>query len=69
MSSPYAANVAASGNLGKAVVVLAAVPGSETVEALVTPSVVTRGTRAYKSAKHGRSPRELAPDSQTRLTD
>ena len=65
----YAANVVASGNLGKVVVVVAAVPGSETAEVLVTPSSVTRGTRAYRAAKHGYSPRELVVDSQTRLTD
>ena len=67
--SPYAANAAASGNLGKAVVVVAAVPGSEIVELLVTPSAATRGTKASKSAKHGRSPRELTTDSQTRPND
>ena len=65
--SPYAINVAPSRNLEKAVVVVAAVLGSETVEVPATPSSVTRGTRASGSAKHGRSPRELAADSQTRL--
>ena len=64
---PYAPNVAPSRNLGKVVVVVAAVLGPETVEVLVTPNLVTRGTRASRSAKHGRSPRELLGDSQTRL--
>ena len=65
----YAANAASLGNLGKAVVVVAAVLGSETAEVLVMPSSVTRGTKASRSAKHGHSPRELATDSQTRLND
>ena len=66
---PYAANAGPSRNLGKAVVVVAAVLGSETVEAVVTPSLITHGTKASGSAKHGRSPRELAADSRTRLND
>ena len=67
MSGLHAANAVPSRNLGKAVVVVAAVPGSETAEVLATPSSVTRGSRASMSAKHERSPRELAPDSQISL--
>ena len=52
-SGPYAANAVPSVNLGKVVVVVAAVPGSKTVEVLVTQDFSTRGTRAYTPAKHG----------------
>ena len=68
-SGPYAASAAPLGNPGKAVVVVTEVLGSGTAEGLVTPSLITRGTRASRSAKHGRGPRELAADSQTRLND
>ena len=63
MSSPYAANVAASENLGKLVAVLAVVLGSESAEVLVTPSFVTRGTRASRPAKHGHSLRQHSDTS------
>ena len=66
-SGPCAANAALSKNLGKAVVVVAAVLGSEIADALTMSSSVTRGTRASGPAKHGDSPKELAPDRQTRL--
>ena len=52
----YAANAASSRNLGKAVVAVAAVLGSETAEVLVTPSLITRGTRASGYAKDDCSP-------------
>ena len=68
-SVPYVANVELSGNLVRAVVVVAAVLGSDTAEALGTPRTVTRGTRGSRSAKYGRSLRELAASSQTRLKD
>ena len=68
-SGPYAANAVTSPNLAKTVVVVAAVLGSESAEGVVTSSLVTRGTRASRPAKYGRSPRELAVDSQTRLND
>ena len=55
-SVPYVSNAAPSRNLGKAVVAVAEVLGSETAEVLVTQkAVVTRGTRASGPAKHGRS--------------
>ena len=65
----YAADAASSRNPGKTVVALAVVLGSETAEVLVTSSSVTLGTRAFRCVKHGRSPRELAADSQTRLKE
>ena len=64
-----AQDAAPSGNLAKAVVVAAEVLGSKTVEVPVTPSSVTRGTRAFRYAAHGHSPKELAGDSPTRLND
>ena len=68
-SVSYAPNVASSKNLGKAVVAVAVVLGSETAEVLVVPSSVTRGTKASRPAKHGHNLRELATDSQTRLNE
>ena len=67
-SGPNAANAAPLRNLGKAVAVVAAVLGPETADVLVT-SLITRGTKASRSAKYVRNPRELAADSQTRLND
>ena len=57
-SVPYVPNAAPSRNLAKAVVVVAEVLGSEIAEALVTQNFVTRGTRAFGLAKHGRSLRQ-----------
>ena len=56
-SVQYAPNAASSRNLGKAVVVVAAVLGSETAEVLVTQNSVARGTRASRPAQHSLSPR------------
>ena len=67
--SPNATNVAPSRNLGKEVVAVTVVLGSETVDVLITPSSVTRGMKASRSAKYGCSPRKLSADSQTRLKD
>ena len=64
-----ASNAVPLGNLGNAVVVVAAVLGLETAAMLATPSSVTLGTTAFRSANSGRSPRELAAESQTRLND
>ena len=63
----YVPNAASSGNLGKSVVAVAAVLGSEIAELLATPSLITRGTRASGPAKHWYSPRQPSADSQTRL--
>ena len=68
-SSPYAANAVPSRNLGKEVVAVAVVLGSETVDVLVMSGSITRGMKASRSAKHGRGPRKLSADSQTRLND
>ena len=65
---PHAAN-APSGNPVKAVVVVAAVLGSETAEVLATLNFVIRGTKGSKPAKHERSLRGLAANSQTRRID
>ena len=65
----YVPNAAPSRNPEKSVVVVAVVLGSETAEVLVTPSLITRGTRAFRSAKQWLSPRELAADTHTRLND
>ena len=54
---PYAPDAAPSRNLAKLVVAVAEVLGSETAEVLVTPSLITRGTRASRSVKHGQSPK------------
>ena len=54
-SVTYVPNVAPSRDLVKAVVAVAVVLGSETAEVLVTQNFVIRGTRASRSAKHGRS--------------
>ena len=53
-----APNVASSRNLGKLVVAVAAVLGSNNADMLVTPSLVTRGMKASRFAQHKRSPRE-----------
>ena len=50
-----AANAAPLINLGKAVVVVAADPGSETAEVLVRQDFSTPGMRAYRPAKDGHS--------------
>ena len=55
---PYAANAVPSRNLGKAVVAVVVVLGSETAEVLVTQNCVTLGMRAYRCAKHGHSSRQ-----------
>ena len=52
-SVTHARNAGPSRNLGKAVVVVTAVLGSETAEELVTQKAVTRGTRASALAKYG----------------
>ena len=66
-SVPYAANAAYSRNLANEVVAVAVVLGLETVDAMVIQSFVTRGTRASKLAKRGRTSREPAANSQTLL--
>ena len=66
---PHAANAVSLRNLVKAVVVVAAVLGSETADVLVTPTLITRGTKACMSANYGHSSRELAADSQRRRND
>ena len=58
LSILYAPNAAPPGNLGKAVVVAAVVLGSETAGVLVTPSLITRGTRAFGPANREDSPRQ-----------
>ena len=63
----YVPNAAPSRNLGKAVVAVAAVLGSKTVEALVTQDFSTRGTRAYMPAKHRDSPGQPSVSRQTLL--
>ena len=57
-SVSYAANVAPSQNLAKRVVAVAAVLGLKAAEALGTQDFSTRGTRAYKPAKHGHGPEQ-----------
>ena len=54
-SVPYVPNVAPLGNLGKAVVAVAVVLGSETAEVLATQKYATHGTRASGPAKRGHS--------------
>ena len=54
-SVQYAPNVAPSRNPGKQVVVVAAVLGLGTAEVLGTRNFFTRGTKAPRPAKHGRS--------------
>ena len=56
-SVPYAPNAALSRNPGKIVAVVAVVLGSETAEGMGTLSLITRGTRASRPAKHWGSPR------------
>ena len=52
----YALNVVLQRNPAKLVVVVAAVLGLGTAEVLAIRNLITRGTRAYRPAKHGRSP-------------
>ena len=66
-SGPYAANVAPSQNLAKLVVAVAAVLGSKAAEALATQDFSTRGTRAYRPAKHGHGPAQPSASRQTLL--
>ena len=47
----YASHAAPSRNLGKEVVAVTVVLGSEIVDVMVTPSSVTRGMKASRSAK------------------
>ena len=54
-SVPYVANAAASRNPAELVVAVTAVLGLETAQVLLTQIFITRGTRAYRPAKHGRS--------------
>ena len=54
-SFPYAPNAAPSGDPAKAVVVVAAVLGSEIAAVLITAKLSTGGTRAWRPAKHGHS--------------
>ena len=64
----YATNAAPSRNLGKSVVVVAVVLGSDTAEVPITPIFIARGTRASRPAKHGRSSRrQPSADRQTRF--
>ena len=58
LSVPFAPHVSPSVNPAKGVVAVAAVLGSEPVEALTTAKLSTRGTRAFGPAKHGDSPRQ-----------
>merc|ERR1712032_1532293 len=64
---PYATNVAPSPNLGKVVAAVAVVLGSETVEVLLTASLITRGTRASRPAKYCHSSSQPSADGHTRL--
>ena len=61
----YAANAASLGNLGKAVAAVAEVPGSKTVEALVTQDFSTRGTMACRPVKHGHNLRYPSVSGKT----
>ena len=54
-SVPHAPNVVPSRNPANPLVVVAVVLGLETVEVVVTQSLVTRGLRAFGPAKHERS--------------
>ena len=60
---PHAPNAVLSENPARLVVAVAAVLGSETAEVLVTQKFITRGTRASRPAKHGRSPRDPSASS------
>jgi len=60
----YAPNAASLQNLVKSVAAVAVVLGPETAEALLTPSFITRGTRASRPAKHWRSPSQPSTDCQ-----
>ena len=62
---PYAPNAAPSENLAKAVVAVTEVLGSKTAEVQVTQTLITRGMRALRRAKHGRSPRQPSASRQT----
>ena len=64
---PHAANAAASRNPGNAVVAVAVALGPEIAEVLVTPSSITRGTRAFGPANNGHSSRQPWVDNQMLL--
>ena len=63
----HAPNAASSRNLAKLVVVVTVVLGSITAEVQVTQTLITRGTKALRHAKHGHSPRQPSVSSQTLL--
>ena len=64
---PYASDAVSSRNLAKPVVAVTAVLGTETAELQATRNFLTRGPRASRRAKHGRSPREASAGSQRLL--
>ena len=51
----HASNAALLESLTEALVAVAAARGLETAEVVVTPSLVTRGPRVFRHAKHDRS--------------
>ena len=65
LSVRYAPNAAPSQNLGKAVVVVVAVPGSKAAEVLVTRYSGTRGMRVCMPAKDGHGPGQLSAGRDT----
>ena len=54
----YAPNAALSRNPAKTVVAVAGVLGSKTAELLATLRLLTHGTRVFRPAKQGYTPRQ-----------